>query len=139
MKEIKGVQIIHKNFPLDKKCNRLLKTDFHENACLYARYSVAAEDQGKWGQMNDILFKNTPKNEDAIIMLTEQKGFNLAKLTKDANSEETLNKIKADIEEGLKYNLTGTPTLIINGEVYSGLKPYNEVKKLLQDALKETK
>ena len=43
MKDVKGIRIEHRNFPLDNKCNKSLDQPFHENACLYARYAIAAE------------------------------------------------------------------------------------------------
>lgn len=134
MRDVKGVQIIHKNFPLDKNCNKIIDSDFHENACMYAKYSVAAEEQGKWGEMNDVLFKNQPKTEDEIINLAKSLDLNTELLKETANSEETLNYIKSDIDEALEYKVNGTPTLIINGETYAGIRPYDELKKLLKDA-----
>lgn len=137
MKEVKGIRIEHKNFPLDKKCNKIIERDFHENACMYAKYSVAAEEQGKWGEMNDILFKNQPETENQILGFAKTLDLDTELLKETANSQATLNKIKSDIHEGLTYNVNGTPSMIVNGELFQGIRPYDDLKKLLKDAKSE--
>ena len=48
--------------------------------------------------MNEILFEHKPKTEDEILKLVANKGFDLEKLQEDANSAETWNEIKSDID-----------------------------------------
>ncbi|MBR1754736.1 thioredoxin domain-containing protein [bacterium] len=134
MKEVKGVKIEHKNFPLDTKCNKYLSGEFHQNACLYAKYAIAAEKQGKWGLMNDALFKNQPKNEFEIVSLIENYSFDIKKLIDDANSEETYKRIQKEIDEAKSYNINGTPTYVINGVTYPGIKQYSVLKNMLKSA-----
>ena len=135
--EVDGVKIIHKNFPLDKKCNRLIGQDFHENACMYAKYSIAAEKQGKWGEMNHILFSRQPQSEFNILEIAGKYGFDTTKLEEDANSEDVINQLKNEIEEGLNAQVQGTPALVINGKLTQGLRPYKELKKMLKDSKNE--
>lgn len=126
-KEMKNIQIIHKNLPLDKECNVYLQMQMHEGACLDARYSIAAEKQGKFWEMNDILFTNKPKTEAEILRLAEKKKhFELGKLKDDANSLETYEELKKQIDEANKLGIIGTPTTVINGRVELGIKKYSE-------------
>lgn len=133
-KEVKGIRIEHINFPLDNKCNNYLQDEFHQNSCLYAKYAIAAEKQEKWGIMNDLLFTYQPKNEGEIISLVENLPFDINKLTQDANSKETEAKLQEDISKGINYKLEGTPSIVINGQNYPGIKTYKTLKKMFKDA-----
>ena len=62
--------------------------------------------------------------------LVANKGFDTDKLQEDANSLETLSEIKNDIDYAYKHGINGTPSTMINGNVYVGVKTYNEFKDL---------
>lgn len=129
--ELGGFQIVHRNLPLDSECNKNIKIAFHQGACMLAKYSIAAENQGRFWEMNSELFEQEPKNEDALLKMAKSMGFDTVKLKQDANSPETLNKIEKDIDKATDLKIDGTPTIVINGKVYSGIKPYYELKDLL--------
>lgn len=133
-KELKGFKFIHHDFPLDMECNKYLKNAFHEGSCTMAKYSIAAEDQGHLWDMNSELFEKQPKNEDEILKLAKEMGLDTIKLKKDANSEETAKRLSASIDSAAQLGIEGTPTMIINGKVYSGIKPYYELKEILINA-----
>lgn len=126
-KEIKGIQIIHKNLPLDTECNVYLGAPMHVGACLDAKYAIAAEKQGNLWEMNDILFEFKPKSEQEILRLAEKtKHFDLAKLQQDANSIETYEELSKQIDEAYKLGIVGTPTTMINNKHVLGIKEYKE-------------
>ena len=125
-KEMKYVKIIHKNLPLDIDCNPHLRSPFHKGACIDARYVIAAEKQGRLWEMNDILFQNRPQTEEAILSLIKDKGYDLEKLQRDANSFETAQEIKANIEEAYKKGIVGTPATLINNDAYIGIRKYSQ-------------
>ncbi len=125
-KEVKGIKIVHKNLPLDMECNGYLLSPFHQGSCIDAKYAIAAEKQGKFWDMNDILFQHKPKTEEEILKLIEGKDFDVEKLQEDANSTETSKQIKAEIDDAHKRGINGTPTTMINNNAYVGIKPYKE-------------
>lgn len=131
-KEMKNIKIVHKNLPLDTSCNAYLQSPFHQGSCIDAQYVIAAEKQGKLWDMNEILFEKKPQTEDEILKLVENKGFNLEKLQEDANSLETMNQIKDEIDFAYKHGINGTPSTMINNEVYVGVKPYKEFKEWVE-------
>lgn len=134
VKEVGGIKVEHRNFPLDSKCNKSLQNDFHLNACMYAKYAIAAENQGKWGIMNDYLFREQPRTEFEIMHVVENSSFDVMKLISDADSNETMNKIQNDIQKGFSYGVNGTPSMIINGKAYPGIKDYKTLKYMLECA-----
>ena len=131
-KEVKNIQIIHKNLPLDTDCNPYLQAPFHQGSCVDARYAIAAKKQGKFWEMNNILFEKKPQTEDAILELVKNMGFDLEKLQEDANSFDTANKIKEEIKSAYSQGINGTPATIINGEVNVGIKSYNDYKEMVK-------
>lgn len=137
-KEVKGIKVVHRNFPLDNECNESIKTPFHIGSCMLSRYAIAAEKQGHFWDMNSTLFDHQPKvedkglTEDDVLKLAKSLGLDTAKLEEDAHSAEVKEKLSEDIDESLKLKINGTPTMVINGVVYTGIKPYPELKKLLE-------
>ena len=136
-KEIKGIQIVHRNLPLDKECNVYLSNQLHNGACIDAKYSIAAEKQGKFWDMNNILFEKTPQTEEQILDLVKDMGFDMEQLKKDANSIETEEEIKKQIDDCYKRGVNGTPTTMINGEAYIGIKKYQEYVEWINKELKK--
>lgn len=131
-KEVKGIKIVHRNLPLDTECNAYLQAPFHQGSCIDAQYSIAAEKQGKLWEMNEILFEQKPQTEEEILNLVANKGFDLDKLQEDANSLETQNELKKDIDFAYKHGIMGTPSTMINNDVYVGIKPYKEFKEWVE-------
>lgn len=133
-KELSGFKIVHKNLPLDMTCNPNLKTPFHQGSCMLAKYAVAAGDQGHFWDMNTALFDKQPKTEQDVIEIAKSLGLNTEKLQKDANSKETAKAISDDLKDAAKLNIQGTPCIVINGQLYIGLKPYNDLVDILKKA-----
>lgn len=125
--KLNGVQIVHKNLPLDTECNVYISAQMHVGACLDAKYAIAAEKQGHFWEMNNLLFENKPKTEVEIIRLAEKKKvFDLNRLQIDANSIETYQELEKQIDEANRLGIVGTPTTMINKEHRMGIKTYQE-------------
>lgn len=131
-KEMKGIQIIHRNLPLDTDCNPYLQAPFHYGSCVDARYSIAAEEQGKLWDMNNILFEHKPQTEAEILKLAKKMDFDIQKLQQDANSVATNEKLRQDIDFAYKHGINGTPSMMIGKDIYIGVKPYKEFKEMVE-------
>lgn len=129
--ELGGFKMIHMNLPLDMACNKNIDSPFHEGSCMMSKYAIAAENQGRFWDLNSELFEKEPKNEEDVIKLAESMGFDMPKLKKDANSVATSKRLTNEIENATELKIDGTPTIVINGKVYSGLKPYSELRDIL--------
>lgn len=131
-KEMKGIKIVHRNLPLDTDCNKYLQGPFHYGSCIDARYSIAAEKQGKLWDMNNMLFEKKPQTEEDVLKYAADMGFDMEKLQEDANSPETQKEIKDQIDDAYKRGIQGTPSTMINNEVYIGIKTYKEYQEWVE-------
>lgn len=129
--ELSGFKVVHRNMPLDMDCNKYLRKPFHEGSCTMAKYSIAAENQGRLWDLNSELFEKQPKTEDAVLKLAKSMGFDTIKLRKDAHSASTQKRLANDIDSAVDLGIDGTPAIVINGKVYAGIKPYYELKDIL--------
>lgn len=131
-KEHKNLLVIHRNLPLDTDCNVYLSGQMHPGACLDSRYAIAAENQGKFWEMNNALFDKKPKTESEILEIAKHLKFDVEQLRKDANSSETYEKLNNDIEYAYSHNIDATPTITVNNQTVVGLKPYEEFVNLVK-------
>ena len=133
VKELGNVYVESHNLPLDKECNKYLKKQVHKGACRYAKYAVAAKNQGKYWDMSTLLFEHHPKTDAEAIQLAQKLGLDIDRFKRDINSKETLKQITADIDYAVSQGVLGTPTIVINGKMYAGIKPYYELKELIKN------
>ena len=132
MSELNNIKIEHHNFPLDKACNSYIRVQLHNGACRMAKYGIAAENQNKYWDMATELFEKQPENDEAALKIAKDLNLDIKQFKKDINSEETYKKLKEDIKNARTlYNLNGTPALVIDKELYMGIRPYYELKELL--------
>ncbi len=133
--ELKGVRVVHKNLPLDMECNKYLKQPFHTGSCRMARYSIAAEKQGKLWDINSLFFEKQPNSDEEILKLVENiQGLDVKQLEKDANSKEVKDELTKQIDDAFSRGINATPSSQIGQDVFIGIKPYSELKKWLLDA-----
>ena len=133
-KELKGFRVVHVNLPLDTECNKYLKNPFHEGSCTMARYAIAAEKQERLWAMDNKLFEQQPTTEAQILAIAKGLKLDVERLKQDANSEEVYNELLRQIDDAHAKMVDATPSMIINGKVTVGIKPYSELVKILEEA-----
>ena len=133
-KEMSNILVIHHDFPLDRDCNPVIKGRLNPNSCISAKYSMAAGEQDKLWDMIDLLFEKQPESEAAILKLAKSiKGLDVEKLQADAYSEDIAKKLQYSIQSANEQNISATPTMIINGQVYTGSMLYEDLTNILLD------
>lgn len=138
--ELSNLKVVHHNLPLDNACNKYMPGQMHEGSCLLAKYSIAAGKQGKYWDMNTLLFDKEFKNEDEILNAAKGIGLNIDKLKEDAHSKAVEDELLKEIETANALGIDGTPAIQINMETHVGIEPYEELKaRLLKAGAKEKK
>jgi protein-disulfide isomerase len=125
-KGIDGIatKVEFKNFPLS----------IHSNAQVAHQAAMAAREQGKFWEMHDLLFANQQAvKQDDLLGYAKKLGLNVERFRKDMESDKVKKEIAADVAEGEKRGVNGTPTFFVNGKAYSGTRPFDQLKKLITD------
>lgn len=114
----------------------------HKNAFAAARAAEAADKQGKYWEMYNLLFQNQTSwasAEDAKPIFEQyatQLGLNIEKFRTDAASTTTNEIINADIAEFKKTKeQMSTPTFFLDGKKIEP-KSVDEFSKLIDEAIK---
>ncbi len=114
-----GVRVVRRHFPLDSICNPALSRRMHPGACDLARVGICAEAQGKLEPVEDGLFANQVARRP-VEEVVRAAGLDLAQLRACLVAPETEERLRSDIEAGMRAGLKATPTFIIGGKQYPG-------------------
>jgi protein-disulfide isomerase len=121
------VRVAWKNFPLS----------FHNNAKPAAEAALAANEQGKFWEMHDILFKNQQNLTGADLeKYAKEIGLNMDKFKAAMDSHKFAAQIEADTKQGSELGVSGTPAAFVNGQLVSGAQPIDAFKKIVDADLK---
>jgi len=135
--EVPGVQVVHHDFPLNKKCNTVIKNSIHKDSCTAALYSRASKAQGKYWEFNNKLFENQQNLSEAkILQIAKELGLDTNKLKKDANDPAAKMQLLSDSKEAVSLGITATPTIYIGMKKYEGIMPYPELKNIVLSNLR---
>lgn len=116
----------------------------HSNSVLAAKAAEAAGEQGKYWEMFDKLFETQPEwgereepQAEAFISYAAELGLDLDAFTRSLNSEDYIQKIEQDREDGIAAGVNATPTFFINGERHVGVMDYQLFADRIEDAIGE--
>jgi len=122
------VKLIFKQFPLE----------MHSQAEIAAQAALAAQQQGKFWQMHDLLFANRTKlSRQNILTLAGGLGMDMIRFTRDMDAPETRKAVERDEAEGEQAGVGGTPTFFIDGQRYNGSLEMDAIRPILEAELKK--
>jgi len=91
----------------------------HPKAREAAKAAIAAQKQGKFWEMHDLLFEKQEELQRANFDDYAKKiGLDMAKFRADMASKETEQKLAADIAEGRAAGVDSTPSIYVNDRRY---------------------
>lgn len=104
----KDVRLVYKQFPL---------TTIHPQAMPAAKAALAAGRQGKYWEMHSLLFENQRQlGPDKFTEFAEKLQLDVPQFQKDMESPEVLAQINREMQDGKAADVTGTPTIFVNGK-----------------------
>ena len=126
------LRIIFREFPL---------VPTHEHALAAARAAEAAGLQGKFWEMHDILYENQKAWHDVFDIRPVFEGYatkiglDLDRYRRDLSSNTVEQRIFLDGKRGHALNVSGTPTVFLNGKEipFESLAP-DKLRVLIQNA-----
>jgi protein-disulfide isomerase len=132
------VKIVYRHFPLP----------FHVNAEIAAVAAECANQQDKFWEYHDLLFKNgqadgkgleaesLKKYADSLGLNSGKLGFGKNKFNQCLDSKATLSIVKQDTADGTAAGVNGTPSFYISGKQIVGAQPIAVFKQAIDEALK---
>jgi len=113
---------------------------YRDYSHIAAEASLAAGDQGKYWEMHDILLKNSPKlDRNSLINYAKEIGLDIKAFTYCLDNMKHSALIEKDKNLAVSLDLFNTPTFFINGRKVVGDVPYEHLKKVVEEELKNAK
>ena len=129
-KHPQDIRLVHKFFPLGQ----------HVRARYAALAAYAAQQQGKYWEMEKLIFENQKAlSDEDLARYAEQLGLDMVRWRADKDSQAALDTVDADIAQGDASGLARTPWVLINGRAFDSnyfrydddLEPWIELEKKL--------
>lgn len=114
---------------------------YHGNSKLAVLATEAAGKQGKYWEMQGMLFHRTDWTHQEtpqtvkFEQIAKEMGLDLAKFKQDMKDTGTMANIESDFQEGPALGVQGTPTIFVNGRMLQELS-YSALKNLIEEELK---
>jgi protein-disulfide isomerase len=113
-----------RNFPL---------VQAHPHALVAAEAAEAADAQGKFWEMHDVLYQHQdaldPPDIEEFAMLI---GLDLPRFKHDLRTHAFVEKIRADLHSGALSGVNGTPTFFVNGDRHDGSYDFDSLLGAIQ-------
>ena len=110
--------------------------EIHPHAEMAAEASRCAGEQGKFWEYHDALFENQSKLDEASLA---ERAVSLqlnAKMFHDCLANRKFkDQVEADVQEGRKVGVAGTPSFFINGIFLNGSQALTEFEKIIDAQL----
>lgn len=117
------LRLVHKQFPLGHQCHPNVKRHFHRHACRFAVFTACAARQGRFWDAHDALLSalKTDKAGDVDLEpIASRLGLNTRLLRECSQGAVSSEAVQADIAEGIRLGVKGTPAYFVNGKPYAG-------------------
>lgn len=116
--------VFYKQFPLPN----------HTHSRSAAQAALAAAKQGKFNEMHDLLFSKAPMHQkENVFEYAKSLGLDMTKFEADYTAAEP--QVQADVDEGNRAGVQGTPTTFINGVVYEGPMHPSYIRMWIEEEL----
>ncbi len=124
------VRLVIKNYPYK----------YRDYSHIAAEASLAAGDQGRYWEMHDMLLKNSPKlDRGSLIRYARDIGLEMKAFVSSLDMMKHASLIEQDKKLAVSLDIYNTPTFFINGRKVVGDVPYDYLRKIVEEELKNAK
>ena len=122
------VKLVYRDFPV---------ASLHQHAPALAEAGRCANEQGKFWEFHDTVFKLDPTQTEPAKLdgLAKQMGLDVAAFQACRTSGKYKASVAASIQEGTNLGINGTPTFFVNGRSLVGAQPLEAFVKLIDEEL----
>ena len=121
------VKLVFKSFPLE----------FHADSRLAHQAALAADRQGKFWEMHDLIFSRQRNiKSDDLFAMAKSLGLDMDRFAKDLESDQVRGQIGAEQAEGKQRGVQGTPTFFVDGNEIVGASSVAQFEARIDQALR---
>ena len=121
LKKYKNLKVVFIDFPI-----------LSESSYSAAQAAIAAYKQNAYFKYHSALLNSNKKISNSYLLeLAKNFNLDLVKFEKDMKSKNTANLIENNIKFARQLNIRGTPTFIINKEIYAGAYDTKKLEEIL--------
>lgn len=121
------IKVVHKDFPID---------EIHPGARQVHLAARCANEQGKFWAYHDELFRNAPRaTPEDLKQYADATGINSAAFASCMTGNKFAAALQADIDEGRRAGVTGTPAFFINGRLIAGAQPIERFVAVIEEEI----
>ncbi len=103
---------VYRHFPL---------VEIHRHALMAAEAAEAAGAQGRFWQMHNMLFRNSPElTSEDVLSYAVDIGLHVQEFVESVRAGQHLPRVEQDVESAVSSGARGTPTFFINGVRHEG-------------------
>lgn len=108
----------------------------HDKARLAAEASFAADAQGKFWDLHDLMLQHQDDlSRDALIGYAQQAGLDVATFTAALDHHTYATALADDVASAKAIDVNATPTFLVNGQVIQGARPIAVFRTAIEAAL----
>lgn len=130
------VRIVFRDFPIQ---------DIHPEATVTAMAAECAEDQGKFWEFHDKVFREQDRRGRDVVRYkvadvkrwATDVGLEAAAFNECLDSERHKAEVQKDYKDGADIGMNGTPVFFINGRALVGAHPFATFQKIIEEELKK--
>ena len=128
------IRLIHRHYPMDNTVNEIIvPTPFHVGSGKMAMMAIYASFKDKFWQANNALFQlGREKKTFNTRTLAQKTGIPSGELAMATRDPKIRLLLQRDIRKGMLLHITGTPTFVIDDQVYMGSIPAGILEKAIQ-------
>ncbi len=124
------VKFYYRDFPL---------TSLHPQAETAAMAARCANEQDAFWAYHDTIFENQGKLGDELYTdWALDLGLDIDQFEECLDSEKFADAVDKDSKDGSAAGVNGTPAFFINGQLVSGAQPFQNFKRVINQALEES-
>jgi protein-disulfide isomerase/uncharacterized membrane protein len=120
------VALYYRSYPLDSTCAAHMPRVLHQGACEVARGGTCANLLGDFWTYHDAVYTAPPSGPDLddVVEIAVRSGLDETAFRACMAEPEAAAALQADIAEGTRLGVTGTPTVFINGRKLPSLDEF---------------